>query len=307
MKKKHLLLLLLTCFITKQASAKCIALVTSGVSHFWSEVIAGAEQAANEVGITVYARGTVNDDDEEGQQFIINHAIYTEKCQGLLLAPNSIERLKEIALLKQEGIPTVYIDRDIGGARVSVVKTNNIYAGRLAGQAMINALNGKGNVAILGFKKGILNTDVRQNVFIDVAKKGGLNINAIEHLSTRIGDSRIKAFNILNKLENIDAIFTDNEITTVATILALRKMGKLGKIIHIGFDGHKLISDSLIKGNLQGVVLQDAFQMGYQGVLTLHKTMQGEKVSEYITTSSMYIDNNNMNDNQTIKALKAYQ
>ena len=307
MKKIYTFLLLLACLITKQASAQCIAVVTSGVSHFWSEVIAGAEQAANEIGIKVYARGAVSDDDAKGQHLIINQAIYIEKCQGLLLAPNSNDRLKEIELFKQQGVLTVYIDRDIGGERVSVVKSNNIYAGTLAGKAMISALNGKGNVAVLGSKKGILNTDVRQSTFIDVAKKGGLTINVIENLSTRIGDSRIKAFNVLSKLENIDAIFTDNEITTVATILALRQMGKLGKIIHIGFDGHKLISDSLIKSNLQGVVIQDAFQMGYQGVITLHKAMSGEDVSEYITTDSMYIDNNNINDIDIKNALKAYQ
>jgi ribose transport system substrate-binding protein len=145
------------------------------------------------------------------------------------LPANSDARLREVELLKQQGIPTVYIDRDVGGARVSVVKTDNALAGRLAAQAMLKELNGKGNIAVLGYKKGILTTGVLQAAFIYAAIGGGLKIKVNEFLSTRVGEARVKAFDILNNEENIDAIFTANEITTVATILALRKTDKLGK------------------------------------------------------------------------------
>lgn len=145
--KKMYLFLFVFCIGTS-ASAQCIGVVTSGGGAFWSEVISGSQQAAKEVGVRVYARGAIDDDNVKGQQHIINQAIHTEQCQGLLLAPNSDERLKEVELLKQQGIPTVYVDRDIGGARVSVVKTNNTHAGILAGLAMLKALNGKGNIAV---------------------------------------------------------------------------------------------------------------------------------------------------------------
>ncbi|MFT5716634.1 MAG: hypothetical protein ACI9T7_000812 [Oleiphilaceae bacterium] len=49
-------------------------------------MIAGAKQAAQEVGISIYARGAIDDDDVKGQQYIINQAIYKEQCLGLLFA-----------------------------------------------------------------------------------------------------------------------------------------------------------------------------------------------------------------------------
>ena len=308
MKKTSVFLLLLSLYIGHSASvsAQCIGVVTSGVATFWNMVLAGAQQAAQEVGMTVYGRGAVGEDNVRGQRYIINQIIYKEKCQGLLLAPNSDTRLKEVQLLKQQGIPTVFVDRDVGGARVSVVKTNNSHAGVLAGQAMLKALNGKGNIAVLGLKKGTLATDARQTAFIDEVTKGGLKVKVIKYLGTRIGDARVRAIDILNSAENIEAIFTTNETTTVATILALQEMNKSGKIIHIGFDSHPLIIDSLINETLHGFVIQDPFQMGYQGALTLHKAMQGEQVNESITTNSIYVDKNNINNTAIKKALRAY-
>ncbi|MFT5716636.1 MAG: hypothetical protein ACI9T7_000814 [Oleiphilaceae bacterium] len=44
--------------------------------------------------------------------------------------------------------------------------------------------------------------------------------------------------------------------------------------------------------------------MGYQGVHTLHKAMQGEQVSENITINSVYVDKNNINNTDIKRVLK---
>ena len=301
--KVYLLILLYFC-AQQQVSAQCIGVVTAGVNEFWNGVINGAQKAAQELDIALYARGATEEENVSGQHYIIDQVINKEGCNGLLLAPNNKEHLKYVALLKQKGIPTVYVDRDIGGARVSVIKTNNAYAGMIAGQAMVKELNGKGNIAILKLQKGVITTDIREMAFMKEVIKGGLQIKVNDYLGSTVGKARANAFNLLEGKENIDGIFTSNEITTIAAIKALEALGKSGKITHIGFDSHKLFIDSLKKNVLNGFVIQDPFQMGYQGIHTLYKAMKGEKVKENVTTNSIYINRQNINHIDIQKQLR---
>ncbi|MCP4326152.1 MAG: substrate-binding domain-containing protein [Psychromonas sp.] len=78
--------------------------------------------------------------------------------------------------LKQKGILTVYIDRDIGGERLSVLKTNNLSAGRLAGKEMVKALKGEGKVAVLRYRNSVSTTNEREKGFIEEVVKGGLKL-----------------------------------------------------------------------------------------------------------------------------------
>jgi ribose transport system substrate-binding protein len=300
--------LLLIIFWSGQAlSVECIAVVSSGVNNYWKQVISGAQQAAQEIGVTIFDRSAITDDNSTAQHYIIKQAIYKKKCKGLLIAPNNQVQLADIELLKQHGIPTVYMDRDIGGARISVVKTNNKLAGKLAGQAMIKALKGKGKVAIFGFQKNIISTDIRQSSFIEEVTKAGIKITKIEYLGVSLANARTRALEILKNEENIEAILTINETSTVATILALKMADLPEKLIHIGFDTNQLTVDALRNETLYGFVFQDAFKIGYYGVHTLYKAMHGKKIRKKISTNSIFIDSNNINDANILNKIKAYQ
>lgn len=125
--------------------AQCIAVITAGGGQtFWRDVREGAVQAGKELEIKVYVRGAIDESNIQGQKHLIN-TLMRQGCQGLVLAPNAKERKKDVAQLKHQGIPTVtvYVDRDIGGDRISVIKTDNFAAGELAGREMVKALKGK--------------------------------------------------------------------------------------------------------------------------------------------------------------------
>jgi len=282
-------------------SAECIGLVPAGIGGFWDDVVAGASQASKELDIQVYARAPYHEAEIEGQQKIINFMIQTKGCKGLVLAPNAKDRAKTVAHLKTQGIPTVYIDRDIGGDRVSVIKTNNKLAGERLGREMVKALKGKGKVAMLRLKKGVRTTDIRENAFIEVAISGGLEIIIDEYLGTEIGAARGRASQILKELtaEDIDGIVTPNDVTSVGVIMALKDLKKEETFTHIGFDAHPVMVESLKSNELYGLVAQQPFQMGYKGVHTVYKAMQGERVIEQIVTDYVFVNRDNINNTKT--------
>jgi ribose transport system substrate-binding protein len=211
-----------------------------------------------------------------------------------VLAPNTEERKRDVAQLKAQGIKTVYIDRDMGGERISVIKTNNSSEGESAGRKMVKALKGKGRVAVLRFNRDVTTTTSRANAFIKEAVKGGLEIVVDEYLGTMVGDARRKAVKILTKAGNIDGIFTPNESTTMGTIASLRALNMAGKVIHIGFDSSEFMIKALKSNDMYGFVVQRPFEMGYQGVHTVYQAMQGKSVKNQIDTGVVFVNRENL-------------
>jgi ribose transport system substrate-binding protein len=274
--------------------AECIGVITAGGGKgFWGDVGKGAIQAGKELGISVHVRGAVDESNVKAQRLIISYMM-EKGCRGIVLAPNTEERKKDVAQLKAQGITTVYIDRDIGGERISVIKTNNSLAGELAGREMVKALKGKGRVAVLRFSKNVTTTTSRANAFIKEALKGGLEIVVDEYLGTMVGDARRKALKILKKAGNVDGIFTPNESTTMGTIDSLRALNMAGKVVHIGFDSSEFMINALKSNDMYGFVVQRPFEMGYQGVYTVYQAMQGKGVKNKIDTGVVFVNRENL-------------
>ncbi len=290
-------------FFGTNAEAECVGVVTAGGGKgFWNVVEKGAVQAGKELGISVYVRGAVDESDTEGQRFSINYMM-RKGCRGLVLAPNTEERKKDVAQLKSQGIPTVYIDRDIGGDRISVIKTNNSSAGELAGREMVKALKGKGRIAVLRLNKDVSTTTSRENGFIKEAVKGGLEIVVDQYVGTMVGDARRKALEIFSRTRNTDGVFTPNESTTMGAVSSLIRLKKAGKIVHIGFDASEFIIEALVSNHMYGFVVQRPFEMGYQGVHTVYQAMQGNSVKNKIDTGVTFVNRDNINDTKIKKIL----
>jgi ribose transport system substrate-binding protein len=274
---------------------ECVGVVTAGGGQgFWNNVIEGANQAGKELDIKIYARGAIDEVNEEGQRHIIESAIKLG-CTGLVLAPNSEAQKKVVNQLKEQGIPTVFIDRDIGGERVSIIKTENFPAGEKAAMEMVKALHGKGKIALLRMNESVVATTAREEGFIKTATREGLEIVVDQYIGTRIGIARNNAYQILKELTDIDGIFTPNQSTSLAVIKALEQLNRSGKVIHIGFDAHSIMIEALKSHHIYGFMVQDPFQMGYLGVHTVYAAMHGKVVEQKVNTNTIFISRENIN------------
>ena len=296
------LAVLISCLHGPISYASCIGVVTAGGgAGFWREVQQGAQQAAKDLNIKVIVRGPIDEINSKGQSSVIKSVIQWG-CLGLVLAPNSMDRKDDVNALMKKGIPTVYIDRDVGGERISVIKTQNYQAGILAGIKMAKALNGQGNIALLRMAKEVITTTHRENGFIKGATGGGLKIAFEGYVGTTIGKARTNIQEMLSSLEGINGIFTPNESTTLSAIKALQTLPQHAGALHIGFDAHDLILESVLNKSMYGFIAQKPFLMGYKGVVTAHKAMQGKVVQRLINTDTIFVSDENIHL-QGIKSL----
>ena len=87
-------------------------------------------------------------------------------------------------------------------------------------------------------------------------------------------------------------------------LLALRKSGLAGKLRFVGFDASDKLVQGLRAGEIDGLVLQDPFRMGYLGVQTMVRHLRGEQVEARIDTGSTFATEQNMREPKIRRLLK---
>ncbi|WP_181388399.1 substrate-binding domain-containing protein [Vibrio albus] len=283
-------------FSTVVQAEDCFNLVVAGHEHrtFWTDIINGAKKASKELNIDIHYRGITRDSDERHQQYAINYLFHHYQCRGLIVAPAGVSINEEVKALSKKGIPTIYIDKDIGGDRLSGIESDNYNAGVMAAKELATALHGKGNnVALFRVKKGISSTDEREQGFIQEAKKLGLNIVTDEYLGVTTGDARDQALSIFRADPNIQGIFTPNDTTTIAVIKTLDQLDLSVRPIHIGFDGSYYMKRMIGSKQLYGFIKQESYEMGYNAVYLLQKAVVGEIPESHMSVPVSFISEEN--------------
>jgi ribose transport system substrate-binding protein len=283
-----------------------IAVIPKGTTHeFWKSINAGAFKARQELlqkGIKteVIWKGPLREDDRD-QQIQVVENFTSRRVSGIVLAPLDSQALvSPVASAVQAGVPVVIIDSGLKSDKyVSFVATDNYKGGQLAGEHLGKLLGGKGNVILLRYAVGSASTEEREAGFLEVLKTKYPDIKLLS-ADQYAGATRELAYqasqNLLNRFGNdVNGIFCPCEPPTIAMTKALRDIGKAGgKIKMVGFDAGSQSVVDMKHGDIQGLVVQNPVLMGYLGVMTLVKQLQGEKVEKRIDTGVVLVTPENM-------------
>lgn len=295
-----------------------IAVVPKGTTHeFWKSVHAGAVKAARELDVDVLWKGALREDDLKGQIDVVQSFV-AQGVSGIAVAPLSDHGLvASVKAAAESHVPVVVFDSDLASDDyVSFVATDNEAAGRTAGQALAARLDGThgdagrpgGNVVMLRYQEGSASTMRREKGFVDALRAhpslklasdsqyGGATTETAE----KVGENLLLAQGADSGA--VQGIFAPNESTTFGVLLALRKAGLAGKVHFVGFDSSDKLVQALRAGEIDGLVVQRPFEMGYLAVKTMVAHLRGQKVDRRIDTGSTLVTRDNL-DEPDIKAL----
>ena len=309
MKKSLIALLAFALSTAAFAADVSIAVIPKGTTHsFWKSVEAGARKAAAETNLQMNWRGPLKEDDR-AQQIAVVQQFVSSKTAGLVLAPLDASALVgPVRSAAQNKIPVVIIDSslkgEVGKDYASFVATDNRKGGELAGAELIRLTGGKGKVVLLRYAEGSASTTDREDGFLTALKAApGLEvIVSNRYAGATISSAQDASMNLVDKLREADAIFCPNESTTVGMLLALRQNGLAGKKIFVGFDASPILLQALKKGDINALVAQNPFNMGYLGVKTLAAVIRGEKVEQRIDTGCELVTKDNI-DTPAVKTI----
>lgn len=306
--KRLLLALLAAAVSTASAQTLNIAVVPKGTTHeFWKAIHAGAIKAERELTaagtpVRVIWKGPLKEDDREQQVQVVENFV-GQRVNGIVLAPlDSRSLVAPVETAVRGKIPVVIIDSGLQSkAYSSFVSTDNREGGRIAARELGKLVGGKGNVILLRYAVGSASTEEREEGFLEVMKRDFPEIRLVstdQHAGATRDTARRAAENLLNRHgRTLNGVFTPNESSAAGMLLALRDAGLAGgKVKFVGFDSGETLNAGLQAGDIQGLVVQNPFNMGYLGVKTMVAILKGESAPAMIDTGVGFLTRENFND-----------
>jgi len=270
---------------------------------FWQAVYRGSQKAAEELGVEMLWVGTEREDQRAAQISIVDAQVVNQ-VDGIVLAPLDGEALlKPVKAAAAKKIPVVIMDSALAGGESyyrSFVATDNQEGGRIAGKALADLLGGKGRVALLRHMEGSASTGKREQGFLEALKKyPQIQVLSSEQYGGRdpqkASENLLLRFTQKEQLE-LDGIFCPNLTTTYGMLQALRRARRTGQVKLIGFDSDKSLLQALKRGEIQGLIIQDPFKIGYLGVKNIVQHLKGQEIEKRTDTGVVLVTADKLQD-----------
>lgn len=281
-----------------------IAVIPKGTTHeFWKSIHAGAVKAQRELTaagtpVEIIWKGPLKEDDRTSQIDTVQTFV-GQGISGIVLAPlDRTALVAPVQLAVTAKIPVVIIDSGLASELpASTVATDNRAGGRLGGKRLGEVLGGKGKVILVRYQEGSASTADREAGFLDAMKEfPELVLVSTDQYAGATRETALTACqNLLNRFADIQGVFTPNESSTAGMALALQERNLAKTIKHVGFDASLPLIEALDQGRIQGLVVQDPFQMGYLGVKTLATVIAGGAVPKQTDTPVQLVTPDNRN------------
>lgn len=288
-------------------SNEIAVIVKSSNSTFWQNVRLGAETAGKDLGgkYHVTFQGPESETAIDTQVNFVDNAVNRGVAGIVLAASDPVALVPAVKKAYEHGIPVVLIDSGLQGADKyyqSFLATDNRAAGKLAAEKLLAKVKG-GKVAVMSFTQGAASAIERTGGFIDEVKsKNGYSIVGPYYSQSEMVTALNQTIDALTANPDVAAIFGANEPTAVGMARAVKQRGYAGKIVAVGFDGNSDLQNFVRDGTLDGIVVQSSYQMGYKGVNTINRIINGEKVEKTIDTGVVYVTKDNI-DSEEAKAV----
>lgn len=284
------------------SKARIVVIVKATTSQYWATVFDGADAAAKILGVKISKLGATAETDVAGEVTIMENAIASKPTGIVIAATNAAALAKPIEDATRAGIPVVVIDSDANTSKyVTFLATNNHTGGLKAADeiaACIKARTGKveGNVAYLTALAGAQSLNDRDQGFLDGLKKyPGLKI--VEHRTGNNDPARAlsDSEDVLTRHPDLVGMFADNEIEGDGAGKASQEK-KLGdKLCIVAFDTSDQEISYLHSGNIDGLIVQNPFMMGYAGVWYALAASHGVVFPHYVDSGVTVVTKANMN------------
>lgn len=314
-KVKRLAAMLLAILLLVMAASSCtnysspyrVAIIAkSTTSSFWNSVMGGSEIAANEYGVEITFDGPENEEDYETQNEMLEKAI-NDRVDAIVFS--AIDYNRSVKLVEQAfdlGIAVIIIDSDVNTNKVTMrIGTDNYNAGIQAFEAARELAVGNAVVGIVNFDENSFNGQERERGFRDaVSQSENFSIIDTINVASDVDTVSRETKKLLARHPDMNMIVTFNEWTTLGVGYAIRELGLENSITVIAFDNNITSIGMLETGEIDALVVQNPFAIGYLGVEGAYNILSGKTgVEAVINTETTIATKENMYDSDIQKLI----
>nr|WP_315726704.1 MULTISPECIES: sugar-binding protein [unclassified Bradyrhizobium] len=259
------------------ADKKVLAFVVNGASDFWKIAEAGVKKAQGELPDYSLQLKYPEQAAAAVQQRMLDDLV-AAGAAGIMVSAvdpkNQTEHLNKVA--GQTVLFTTDSDAP-QSKRIAYIGSSNTELGKDAGKLMLKALPNGGKC--VGFV-GLLGADNARERIEGVKETiKGSKVELVDVRGDEIDQTRAKrnVEDILAAMPDVSCLVGFYSYNTPRIYEVLKEAGKLGKIKIIGFDEDPITLGGVKDGAIEGTVVQQPFEWGYQGMKLMAKVVQGDK------------------------------
>jgi ribose transport system substrate-binding protein len=248
-------------------------IVKATTSQYWATVFDGADAAAKALGVKITKLGASAETDAAKQVSIMENAIQSKPTAIVIAATNAQALAQPIAAATDAGIPVIVIDSNANTDKyVTFLATNNVTGGTRAADELakcVKARTGKdeGEVAYMTALAGAQSLNDRDKGFVDQLRKyPGLKIVGHRVGNNDPGRALSDAEDILTSHPKLVGLSADNELEGDGAGRAIEEKKLGSKMCAVAFDTSDQEVAFVRNGNLDGLIVQNPYMMGYAGV-----------------------------------------
>jgi ribose transport system substrate-binding protein len=254
-----------------------LAFVTNNASDFWTIARKGTEKAAADIpGIEVEFR--ITSDGTAAQQQSVVDDLLAKGINGIAISP--VDPANQTPMLNRAASQALVVTQDSDAPtsnRACYIGTDNVEAGRQAGQLVKEALPQGGKIMVF---VGVLDAANAQQRYQGLKEAlAGSNVSIIDVRTDNTDRVRAKsnaADTLVNNpdLAGMVGLWSYNG---PAIVSAVREANKLDKVKIIAFDEEDETLSGIKDGAIYATVVQQPFEFGYQSMQLMAKYLNGDK------------------------------
>ena len=254
-----------------------LAFVTNNAADFWTIARRGAEKADSELAdVEVDFRLTPPPEAAEQQRIVDD--LLTRGVDGIAISP--VDPQNQTLMINAAAKRTLVFTQDSDAPqtdRACYIGTDNVAAGRQAGQLIREAIPEGGSIMLFVGRVDAQNAKERTQGIRETL--AGSNIRIID-VRTDDGDGIRAKANVADTLvryPDIKGLVGLWSYNGPAILNAVRESGKVGKVRIVAFDEADETLAGVTDGAIHATVVQQPYEFGYQAITRMAQAVRGDR------------------------------
>lgn len=281
-----------------------VAAVIKGLDNpFFQQMEAGIEDGAEEGDVNVDVQAASDITDTTGQLDKLTQAATKDIGCAIVNPIDATNLITGLAQLAAKDVPIVNIDSPVDtdaaseadASPVTYIGTNNVDAGKLAGEHMLELLPNGGKVALIGGIAGDSTSKARLDGFTEGAGDG-VTITQTVAANWNREEALNQATTLLRANADLAGFFVANDDMALGVARAVSDVGRAGKVKIISVDGVEDGLNGVKSGELSALVAQYPYAIGEMGVNACIAAMAGDDIPDDVTAPIALVTPDNVDD-----------
>ena len=254
-----------------------LAFVTNNASDFWTIARKGVEKADGELN-NVTVEFKIPSDGTAAEQKRIVDDLLAKGINGIAISP--VDPDNQVGLINDISKKTLVVTQDSDAPtsdRAVYIGTDNVAAGRQAGNLIKEALPNGGKIMIFVGKLDARNAQERYQGIKEVLQGSNIEIIDVRTDDTDRARAKSNAADTLVKHSDVAALVGLWSYNGPAILNAIKDANKVGQVKIICFDEEDETLAGVKDGAIYATVVQQPYEFGYQSVKIMAQVLGGDK------------------------------